>query len=193
MNLSLPLTAYPLLLTPYPLSLIPFACQLHRGAVVRTAVGTGGTIHYYHRNGQYSITAMTTSTGEVEERYAFAAYGQPTIYNASGSPIRNQQSQIANRFTYKGHEWDETLCLHHFRARWVSPLAGRFLGRDPIGYDDGLSLYRSYMSLFDFDPHGTNVRLRRERNPDSFCFEGDDMSFFSVTLGGETGIRLDSL
>jgi RHS repeat-associated protein len=88
----------------------------------------------YHRNQQYSITAMTTSTGAVAERYAYTAYGQPTICNASVSPIGNQQSQIANRFTYTGREWDETLGLHHFRTRWMSPLAGRFLGRDPIGF-----------------------------------------------------------
>ena len=100
--------------------------------VVRKAAGTSGTIHYYHRNQQYSITAMTTSTGAVAERYAYTAYGQPTICNASGSPIGNQQSQIANRFTYTGREWDETLGLHHFRARWMSPIAGRFLERDPL-------------------------------------------------------------
>ena len=84
----------------------------------------------YHRNQQYSITAMTSSTGAVAERYAYTAYGQPTICNASGSPIGNQQSQIANRFTYTGREWDETLGLYHFRARWMNPLAGRFLGRE---------------------------------------------------------------
>ena len=53
--------------------------------VVRKAAGTSGTIHYYHRNQQYSITAMTTSTGAVAERYAYTAYGQPTILNASSS------------------------------------------------------------------------------------------------------------
>ena len=51
--------------------------------VVRKAAGTSGTIHYLHRNQQYSITAMTTSTGAVAERYAYTAYGQPTILNAS--------------------------------------------------------------------------------------------------------------
>jgi RHS repeat-associated protein len=110
----------------------------------------------YHRNQQYSITAMTTSTGAVAERYAYTTYGQPTICNASGSPIGNQQSQIANRFTYTGREWDETLGLHHFRARWMSSLAGRFLGRDPIGYEDGLSTYTFVLNspLDASDPSG---------------------------------------
>ncbi|XZE20554.1 RHS repeat domain-containing protein [Pirellulaceae bacterium SH449] len=110
--------------------------------VVRKAAGTGGTIHYYHRNQQYSITAMTTSTGAVAERYAYTAYGQPTIASASGTVLTS--SAVGNRYTYTGREWDETLGLHHFRARWMSPLAGRFLGRDPIS----LPTSNGFLQLF---------------------------------------------
>jgi RHS repeat-associated protein len=97
----------------------------------------------YHRNQQYSITAMTTSTGAVAERYAYTAYGQPTICNASGSVLTS--SAVGNRYTYTGREGDEILTLHHFRARWMSPLAGRFLGRDPISYKG--SRYCLYITL----------------------------------------------
>ncbi len=126
--------------------------------VVRKAAGAGGTIHYYHRNQQYSITAMTTSTGVVAERYAYTAYGQPTILNASGTVLTS--SAVGNRYTYTGREWDETLGLHHFRARWMSPLAGRFLGRDPIGYEDGILLqeYVDSNPLLYIDPSGTSKR-----------------------------------
>jgi hypothetical protein len=34
-------------------------------------------------NQQYSVTAVTTSEGAVAERYAYSAYGQPTILDAS--------------------------------------------------------------------------------------------------------------
>lgn len=37
----------------------------------------------------------------------------------------------------------------------MSPLAGRFLGRDPIGYLDGNSLYNNYFQLISTDPVGT--------------------------------------
>jgi RHS repeat-associated protein len=109
----------------------------------------------YHRNQQYSITAMTTSTGAVAERYAYTAYGQPTIASASGTVLTS--SAVGNRYTYTGREWDETLGLHHFRARWMSPLAGRFLGRDRIGYTGiGWSLYELTNSrvLVKLDPSG---------------------------------------
>jgi RHS repeat-associated protein len=133
--------------------------------VVRKAAGTGGTIHYYHRNQQYSITAMTTSSGAVAERYAYTAYGQPTILNASGTVLTS--SAFGNRYTYTGREWDETLGLHHFRARWMSPLAGRFLGRDPIGYWDGLSLYRSYIEGSNLDPLGYAILDAEPTDPSS--------------------------
>ncbi|MFN9604087.1 MAG: RHS repeat-associated core domain-containing protein, partial [Planctomycetota bacterium] len=101
--------------------------------VVRKTAGTGGTLVYFHRNHQYSVTAITTSTGAIAERYSYTAYGQPTILNASGTPLSPQTSTLNSRYSYTGREWDATLGLHHFRARWMSPIAGRFLGRDPIG------------------------------------------------------------
>jgi RHS repeat-associated protein len=101
--------------------------------VVRKTAGTGGTLVYFHRNQQYSITAVTTSTGSIAERYAYSAYGQPTILDASASVLSS--SAINNRYTYTGREWDATLGLHHFRARWMSPSAGRFLTRDPMGFN----------------------------------------------------------
>ena len=103
-------------------------------------------------NQQYSITAVTTSTGSIAERYAYTAYGQPTILDASASVLSS--SAINNRYTYTGREWDATLGLHHFRARWMSPSAGRFVTRDPIEFLDGFSLYSTYFSLDLGDPLG---------------------------------------
>jgi len=106
-------------------------------------------------NQQFSITAITNSTGAISERYAYSAYGQPTILDASGSSLSPQVSSLNNRYTYTGREWDATLALHHFRARWMSPIAGRFIARDPIGFIDGLNSYRNYFLLSKMDPSGT--------------------------------------
>ncbi|XZE46996.1 RHS repeat domain-containing protein [Pirellulaceae bacterium SH467] len=110
----------------------------------------------YQSNQQYSITAVTTSSGSVAERYAYTAYGQPTILDASGSVLSS--SAINNRYTYTGREWDQTLGLYHFRARWMSGLAGRFMGRDPIGYASGQFSIVEYVvsnPLYWMDPLGT--------------------------------------
>jgi RHS repeat-associated protein len=118
----------------------------------------------YCCNQQYTVTAITTSTGTIAERYAYSAYGQPTILDASGSILN--ASAISNRYTYTGREWDATLGLYHFRARWMSPIAGRFLGRDPIGLIDGFNSYQNYFLTSKMDPSGTRccVHLWLPRN-----------------------------
>jgi RHS repeat-associated protein len=108
-------------------------------------------------NQQYSITAMTTSTGAVAERYAYTAYGEPTILDASASVLSS--SAINNRYSYTGREWDATLGLHHFRARWMSPSAGRFLRRDPIGYEGRIFSIYAYV--------GNNPSVRSD--PGGLC------------------------
>jgi RHS repeat-associated protein len=105
--------------------------------VVRKGPTSTSTVHFYHRNHQYSVTAITTSTGAIAERYAYTAYGQPTILNSSGTPLSPQTSTLNSRYSYTGREWDATLGLHHFRARWMSGSTGRFLTRDPIGFEGG--------------------------------------------------------
>jgi RHS repeat-associated protein len=94
--------------------------------------GGSGGLRYYHRNQQYSITAVSDGGGSVVERYAYSAYGQVTIADGSGSQISNLA--ISNRYTYTGREWDEGLSLYHYRARMYDAVAGRFVSRDPIGF-----------------------------------------------------------
>lgn len=125
--------------------------ELHGSSWPSSSIGTCS----FCCNQQFSITAITTSTGAISERYAYTAYGQPTILDASGSILN--ASAISNRYTYTGREWDATLGLHHFRARWMSPSAGRFLSRDPIGYlgsPYGLYEYVKGGSLRRLDPFG---------------------------------------
>ncbi len=98
---------------------------------------------YYHRNQQYSIVALTNAAGTLVERYTYSAYGTLGIYAANGT-VRSS-STYANRYTYTGREWDAELRLYHFRARWYDPATGGFVTRDPLGYVDGMSLYRGYL------------------------------------------------
>ena len=125
--------------------------ELHGDSWPSSSTGTSS----FCCNHQYSVTAVTTSAGAIAERYAYTAYGLPAILDASASVLSS--SAINNRYTYTGREWDTTLGLHHFRARWMSPSAGRFLGRDPIGYDAGVSVYQFLRSriLVRLDPTGT--------------------------------------
>jgi RHS repeat-associated protein len=113
---------------------------------------TGDNALYYHRNQQYSIVGLTNAAGTLVERYTYSAYGTLGIYAANGT-VRSS-STYANRYTYTGREWDSELRLYHFRARWYDPATGGFVSRDPLGYVDGMSLYRGYFGVDGVDPSG---------------------------------------
>ena len=120
--------------------------------VMRAGVGA---LRYYHRGQQYSITALTDSSGNVTERYAYTAYGTPTITDAAGATLTISTDN--NRYTYTGREWDETLSLYHYRARMYDSIGGRFCSRDPIGYQAfQISRYAlTYSTPTKYvDPHG---------------------------------------
>jgi RHS repeat-associated protein len=114
---------------------------------------------YYHRNQQYSVTALTDSTGAVLERYAYSAYGVPTIANASGTVLTS--SAHNNRYLYTGREWDNDIQQYHYRARMYDASLGRFCSRDPIGYEGGPSVYLYVLGrVLDFvDPSGLRSEL----------------------------------
>jgi RHS repeat-associated protein len=109
----------------------------------------------FHRNQQYSITALTDGGGNVTERYAYDAYGSPTILDGAGISLTT--SAANNRYTYTGREFDEALGLYHYRARMYDSVAGRFCSRDPIGFEGSpWNLYEFVDSrpLVKTDPSG---------------------------------------
>ncbi len=113
------------------------------------------SLHPTHQsNQQYSILSLSDSSGSVVERISYTAYGQPTFTNAAGTTLSS--SAKATRYSYTGREWDPSLQLHHFRARWMSGASGRFLGRDRIGYLGGMNLANFVDShpLTSLDPIG---------------------------------------
>ena len=62
-----------------------------------------------------------------------------TIFDNNNAPIVN--SAIGNTLGYQGRAWDVESGLWSFRNRMYSPSLGRFLQRDPSGYQDGINLY----------------------------------------------------
>lgn len=126
----------------------------------KTRVPTACTVQNiqpcYHRNQQYSVTALTNGGGAVVERYAYDAYGTPTILDASLSQLATSSEN--NRYLYTGREYDEALGLYHYRARIYNSLSGRFCSRDPIGFrgsEWGLYEFVGSNPTVYLDPTGT--------------------------------------
>jgi len=122
-----------------------------------------GSARYYHlTDRQGSVIALANSAGAMVESYTYTAFGQMTVFDASGTVRAN--SAYGNRFGFTGQRWDAETGLWYYRNRMYSPDLGRFLQRDPAGYVDGANLYAYVHNnpvLFT-DPDGLMARKAGE-------------------------------
>jgi RHS repeat-associated protein len=78
-----------------------------------------------------STVALVDSSGTVRTTYTYDPFGNTSVSGNSNS----------NGFQYTGRE-NEGNGLYFYRARYYSPLLGRFLSEDPLGFGGGdLNLY----------------------------------------------------
>jgi RHS repeat-associated protein len=78
-----------------------------------------------------STIALVDGSGVVTTSYSYDPFGNTTVSGAASS----------NPSQYTGRE-NEGNGLYFYRARYYSPLLGRFVGEDPLGFDGGdVNLY----------------------------------------------------
>lgn len=80
-----------------------------------------------------SIIASYTNAGSVKAINSYDEFGRP------GASIGTQNT---GRFRYTGQIYIPELGQYHYKARAYSPGLGRFMQTDPIGYGDGLNMYK---------------------------------------------------
>jgi len=84
-------------------------------------VNNAWTPSYYGYDGGGNVRNLTNSAGAITDSYEYDAYGNH--WTVEGS--------TPNNMLYQGEEWDPDLSLLYLRARYMNPLTGRFLSRDP--------------------------------------------------------------
>ena len=103
--------------------------------------------YYLLQDTLYRAAALTNSSGNVVEAYDCDAYGNTITFTApdsSGnwwSDSATQSSFGANEIIFCGYRYDPETENYYVRNRYYSPTLGRWLQRDPIGYQGGINLY----------------------------------------------------
>ena len=144
------------------------------------------------RTQQYSVTALTDSSGNVTERYAYSAYGTPTIADGNGALLTSSADN--NRYTYTGREWDEILGLYHFRARLYDSYSGRFCSKDPLeNLRTILNLYAGmFASSSALDPGGNELVWPWNENAE-WWFPFDNNTIFPVVRKPKIPVDLQAI
>jgi RHS repeat-associated protein len=102
---------------------------------------------YYHADGLGSITTLTSHMGNVLQKYDYDSFGN----------MRPAPRWIKQPFTYTGREFDQETGLYYYRARYYDAKVGRFITKDPIGFDGGdvnLYVYVGNNPINWIDPFG---------------------------------------
>jgi RHS repeat-associated protein len=151
-------------------------------------VGTGGvqdnceTYYYAVQDANYNVMGLVNSTGDLVERYEYTPYGRRRVFiNAGSDPLCTSEIPHTQGITVtstglgddqifglcdNGHQGlmhDKEFGLIYNRARYLHPVLGRFVNRDPIRYADGMNLYEYVGSkpVRFRDPTGLTVSERK--------------------------------
>ena len=91
--------------------------------------------YWYLADHLLSVQSLTDSLGVSVESYVYGDYGQPEIFDGSGTSL-GIRSAKGNPYMFTGLEFQGEVYLYTFGnrgARYMDPRAGRFTSRDRRG------------------------------------------------------------
>lgn len=108
------------------------AFYAYDGSGLVAKVTPANEYYFYHYDGLGSTIAITDSSAQIVNAYAYSPYG-----------LVGSQETIENSFEYVGRfgVMAEGNGLYFMRARYYDPEVGRFVNKDPIGYAGGMNLF----------------------------------------------------
>ncbi len=101
--------------------------------------------YYYHADALGSVVALSDTSGNLAETYAYSPFGKT-----------NGSSTLGNPYLFTGRRLDSESGLYYYRARHYDAQEGRFVQPDPIGFEGGINLYAYCLnnSVNLVDPYG---------------------------------------
>jgi len=119
-----------------------------------TENGTLNERLYAMQDANWTMTALSNIAGNVQQRFAYQAFGESLELNANFTPYSGSNLNWTVRFT--GRELDLTTGLQINRNRYLHLPLGCWITRDPVGLNAGMNLYEyAKTSPVNFqDPQG---------------------------------------
>ncbi|WP_345552423.1 RHS repeat-associated core domain-containing protein [Microbulbifer aestuariivivens] len=105
-----------------------------------------GEVYYYQNDHLGTPQRMVDKSGAVVWEARYEAFGKAEVL----------VEVVGNALRFPGQYFDRESGLHHNYMRDLDPMSGRYLQRDPIGFEGGLNFYL-YVNASPFkyiDPYG---------------------------------------
>mgnify|MGYP000901819537 CR=1 FL=1 len=115
---------------------------------------------YALQDANWNVVAIADTSGAVQERYIYTAYGTPTFLDAAF--VTRSASSFAWETLYTGRQYDSETGFLYYRERYLGSYLGRFLARDPIQADINLYRYVRNNPVIYVDPSGLEWVSGRE-------------------------------
>ncbi|MBN8628625.1 MAG: hypothetical protein J0M17_24395, partial [Planctomycetes bacterium] len=108
------------------------------------------------QDANWNVVAVTDTSGVVQERYRYSAYGTPTFLQPNFTPRSPNQSGVDWETLYAGYRFDKASGLYQVRWRYLNSTIGTWVARDLLGYLAGLNGHEYVRStpLSRQDPSG---------------------------------------
>ena len=98
------------------------------------------------------VCLVDPEEGIAVETYRYTTFGEETLFEASGEPM----DASINPWRFSSKRVDEETGFVYFGRRYYSPVTGRWVTADPIGFEGGPNLYAYVLNnpLTHFDMYG---------------------------------------
>ncbi len=110
------------------------ATNIYSGGFLVARINAAGENYFYHFDKTGNSLAMTDKDGKIVSAYAYGPFG--AVINRTGLTEDNP-------FTYVGQFGvvDEGTGMFFMKSRFYDAITGRFIQKDPIGFDGGINQY----------------------------------------------------
>ncbi len=119
---------------------------------------TDEAIARFRTNGEGTAWYLGDALGTIRDLAgADGAQVNHTEYESFGRIISQLNEALADRYSFTGREYDQTLGLYYYRSRFYDPVIGQFNSNDQVGFragDTNLSRYVFNSPLQFTDPSG---------------------------------------